>query len=751
MTDKYFDSKTDQSRFSWECIINDGQKRLASLIDIESPPVVDTPVSASTASVEPNHSNKTNTSEQAIAPEKGKQEQNKIVFGIDPVAKTVKNSTPSTASSTLLDVEASLIHPSSEDSAKSSSKAKSSLDRMRHIVKGHTNEQTKGASVESQDSATKKSGKHSKVRSKHRSKSNSDTSTISSNTGATAPNESLIEPAGSTMVEKLMDRLVTSSLPTVSFNTSDADWRAQKLKGQPPFSINTMTKNFRKMTSRTGIAFEILYTLFEVVSWKDPVFTMAVLAIYSFVVLNPQLVPIVPIIFLLSHIMVPSYMYRHPPDSNFIKPKNPIPAQGPALASPVIPKPVPELSREFFYNVVDTQNFMVLYIDGFDLVLEFLRRFAFFESDECTSSLVFSVLLGSSVLIYLLTPLIIQYTPWKLVFLSAGWGLAGISHPRFREQFIVQLKMHLRDTREKGKKTLKKVVTTTRARVAGVRRSVPSGSFASDRSVIFDNASVASHALTTDEEDNTHLDEHNDSNLSSSSSFSSSESSDDKENRNHENKMDTLLEKYNKFWAQVDVLARTEFNFIEPHEKRETEIFELQITYKSASTTNNAPYHWSASAFTSHPYLPLARGPVTSLSFMSCGALADVVAPPEWIFANWSRWKIDLDQGWVARRGIPIVAETGDSFVEFGADDNNSDSAATANEKWVCDKYPISFSNGPTTNSSTVPPNVIIVAALELLGIDVPVDENGDKYKLYLRRRRWIRTCIRQAKIPAQV
>jgi hypothetical protein len=745
MTEKSPDSSADRSRFSWDRFIHDGQERLAALIEIEPPSADAAPTSAS---VEPKQSSTTTNTEPAIASIKGEVDPKKLLPGIENAGKVSSNSAPSVVATTPLEVEANFVEPGAGSSTTSGGKNNSTIDRMRRTIKRHTDQQAKTIARESDHSATK-IDKHVKTRSKHRSKSNSDSSPARTAPTVAAPAaDSAADSIGTTMVDKLMDRLVTSSLPTVSFNTSDADWRAQNLKGQPPFSINLMTKNFRKMTARTGIVFEIIYTFLEITSWKDPVFTTAVLAIYSYVVLNPRLVPIVPILILLSHIMVPSYMYRHPPDSTFIKPINPIPAEGSALADPVIPKAVPELSREFFYNVVDTQNFMVLYIDAFDLALEFLRRFAFFESDECTSSLVFSVLLGSSVAIYLLTPLIIQYTPWKLVFLSVGWGLAGIAHPRFREQFIVPLKLHLRNTREKGKKTLEKVVITTRARVASVRhKSNPSGSFASDLSATFDNASVSSHALTTDDEDHTRSDEDHDDNLSSASSSSSDYSEEEEENKVQE-KTDTLLEKYNKFWAHVDLFARVEFNLIEPHEKRETEIFELQLTYKSASATSSAPYHWSASAFASHPYLPLARGPITNLNFMSCSTLAEVLAPPEWTFASWSRWKLDLDLEWVDRRGMPTVAKTGDTFVELGTKNNDSDS--TVNEKWVRDKYPVSFGTGAATASSAAPPLTVTTAALDLLGLDdVPVDENGDKYKLYLRRRRWIRVCIRQPKFSA--
>ncbi|KAF5098543.1 hypothetical protein D0Z00_001986 [Geotrichum galactomycetum] len=599
MTNKSSDPNIDRSRFSWDRFLHDGQERLAALIEIEPPSAEAAPASAS---VEPKQSSTTTNRKPAIASVQGEVDPKKLVPGNENAGKASSNSVSSVVAMTPLEVEANLAGPCAGNSTTSGGKSSSTLDLVRRTIKRHTDQRTKETAGEPDQSATKKIDKRAKTRSRHRSKPSLDSSSANTSpTVATSATDPATDSVGTTMVDKLMDRLVTSSLPTVSFNTSDADWRAQNLKGQPPFSINLMTKNFRKMTA----------------------------------------------------------------------------------------------------------------------------------------------------LIYLLTPLIIQYTPWKLVFLSAGWGLAGIAHPRFREQFIVPLKLHLRDTREKGKKTLEKVVTSTRAHVANVRHKTnPSGSFASDLSATFDNASVSSHALTTDDEDHARSDEDQD-NLSLASSSSSDYSDDEEENKVQE-KPDTLLEKYNKFWKQVDLFARVEFNLIEPHEKREIEIFELQITYKPASATSNAPYHWSTSAFASHPYLPLTRGPVTNLNFMSCSVLAEVLAPPEWTFASWSRWKLDLDLGWVDHRGMPIKANTGDNLVEFGT--NNNDNDPIVNEKWVYDKYPVSLGTGAATANSTAPALTVTTAALELLGLDdVPVEANGDKYKLFLRRRRWIRVCVRQAKLPASV
>lgn len=498
------------------------------------------------------------------------------------------------------------------------------------------------------------------------------------------------ESEAPTIVDKLIDRLVVNALPTANPNISSTDWRAEKLKSQPPFSIQTMSRNFRRMTARTGIAFELIYTVQDILAWKNKWFTVGVWAIYSHLVLNPKLVPAFPFLYLAYQIMAKAYLDRHPPDTEYT-PQNPIPAKGPPLADPVLPKPVPELSREFFYNVVDTQNYMVAYIDTYDLLFAFFSRFAYFTDSERTSSLAFVGLLVGAIVSYVVTPWVISYMPWRFVFLLSGWAVAALSHPRYREKVLEPLRLELRTKREHGRQTFRRVVSRTRERV---------GSFQSAKSgTLPEKALPPAEAITSDS---------------------------DTEDSDVSLEMDSLpVSNYERIWKVIDGIADKEFDFFEPHEQRQAEVFEIQYSTTMKGKASNqlvidveadaSTYHWSYSFYSAHPYLPISRGslvpPTTGIS-----DLTEIQPPFDWEFLTGTHWKLDLSaQAWADSRRIPTAKETGEKFIRVDEE-----------TKWVYDKYPLVFKKEDEKDEH---------AALV---------EGSEGKKMYIRRRRWTRICTRQ-------
>lgn len=603
------------------------------------------------------------------------------------------------ATTTLLDVEGKMIKTQNRVSS-----FETSVDRMRRTMRryseqSHTrptldlsNSEEKGAASTKQ---TKKDNSKPKAKEVRTSSKDRDTKS------PRRPDS--VEPPG--MMDKLMDKLVMSALPTASLDPSKTDWRAQNLKGQPPFSINIMSRNFRQMTARTGIAFDAIYTIQEILSWKSSSLTLSVFAIYTYLVLYPGLIPAIPFLFLAFHVMTPAYMNRHPADRTFIKPANPIPANGPPLSDAIIPKPVPELSREFFYNMVDTQNFMVGYTEFYDAVLDLLKRFAFFDSDERTSSFMFLGLMLAAYVVYVVTPLILYYTPWRLVFLVGGWVVAGVSHPRYREKLVEPLKLEMKARKESGQKTLKKVVSSTRRRVSGLR---------SDDFVIEDV--IDQYEEMSDEDEQSSQDE----------SLSEPEDSDiPKPN---------AAEQYDKLWQLIDDFAHDEFDGEDPFDERQVEIFEVQCIFRtiakqtcthchtetSVFVNEEGVGHWGASLFTNHPYLPVMRGSaVPSNASPGSLALAQVQAPPEWQYLPSAGWKLDMEaEKWVSRRGVPVAAQTGATFVTV--DDE---------EKWVYDKHPVAINQNTKDEPARSPTSMT---------------SQKDKPRMYIRRRRWTRVCRRQ-------
>lgn len=430
-------------------------------------------------------------------------------------------------------------------------------------------------------------------------KSNSSKSqSNSNNSNGTQPDNGSVESSHSySVTDKLIDRLVASSFPTSSFNLETTEKRANYMKSSPNFSIQIMSRNFRNMTARTGVVYETYYMFLHIITWQTSTLTLSVLGLYSLIVLHPKLISVLPFLFVLLYLMVPSYTFRHPPDPTIIftdfeetvieedsdsesshshhhhrhhhhkhkqsepqpapKPqsnnpssstdassmetilfhKNPSPvvASGPPLGDAVVPKPVPELSREFYMNMVDTQNAMVLYIQAYDYSLQFLRQFAFFEGDEATSSFMYVLLMFGSIISYIAMPFVIRYTPWKLVFLSAGWALAIKCHPKYRDK-VLRLKTRIKRTSARGRKTLKKVVTHIKRRSSSTSSSFGLGTSKSETSISGDETTTAKPKTTKtilddisidgviDSEDESYSDSY-DSDSSSTCSTCSSKSS----------------------------------------------------------------------------------------------------------------------------------------------------------------------------------------------------------------------------------
>ncbi|CAN6674532.1 peroxisomal membrane protein Pex29p [Trichomonascus vanleenenianus] len=244
-------------------------------------------------------------------------------------------------------------------------------------------------------------------------------------TGSATTGSSTLGNVGGSMADKLIERMVSSALPSMA--ESKLDERLRRQKNRPPFSVQTTSRNFRKMTSRSTALYEVYYLVVEVLWWQNPATTLSILLVYSFLCLNPVLIPVVPLAYLLIAVMVPAYVARHPPEPSELE-SNPVLACGKPLKEASVPEPVPELSREFFLNVVDTQNAMLDYAEAWDLVAKFVAHFCCFDGDECVSTALFAtivVFLGG----YLyLSPLIFHYVPWKASFMLAGWALFGSTY-----------------------------------------------------------------------------------------------------------------------------------------------------------------------------------------------------------------------------------------------------------------------------------------------------------------------------------
>ncbi|KAL1618466.1 Peroxisome size and maintenance regulator [Diplodia seriata] len=226
--------------------------------------------------------------------------------------------------------------------------------------------------------------------------------------------------------DRLMNMLLQQMIP--GGDTDDGgrpkDRRSRKYVERPGFSIPTMSYNFRRFNSRIGVVFVFENRLIRLFSWKDPTHTMAFLAIYSFICLDPNLLAVVPLAGCLFFVMVPAFLARHPPPPSHL-PTDVHPLNGPPMAAPQNIKPAPELSKDFWRNMRDLQNTMEDFSRVHDAAINMVTPPTNF-SDERVSSALYLILFVASIILFVAA----QILPWRAVLLVTGWVLVCACHPR---------------------------------------------------------------------------------------------------------------------------------------------------------------------------------------------------------------------------------------------------------------------------------------------------------------------------------
>lgn len=187
-----------------------------------------------------------------------------------------------------------------------------------------------------------------------------------------------------------------------------------------------MTTNFRRFNARIGVVFKFQARVFRLLSWRRPTHTLSLLAVYTFLCLDPYLLLALPLAIALFGILVPSFVARHPapaPDSDRVRNLSYSP-RGPPLAPARTPKPTRELSSDFFRNMGDLQNVMEDFSVAHDKVIALVVPKTNF-SDEALSSVVVVFLSGGCLLMLIAAHLL----PLRFLALTGGWAAILSGHP----------------------------------------------------------------------------------------------------------------------------------------------------------------------------------------------------------------------------------------------------------------------------------------------------------------------------------
>lgn len=232
--------------------------------------------------------------------------------------------------------------------------------------------------------------------------------------------------------DRFFDRLFSRLVPEEDSGDLDSeidakkqekiDRRSRKYVERPNFSLFVMNTNFRRFNARIGPAFVIQNRIIHLFTWQHPTATLSFLALYSMLCLKPHLLPVVPLVFVLFVIMIPSFLGRHPPSTN--DPRLEPNFGGPAIEPPSRVKPAPEMSKDFMRNMRDLQNSMEDFSRLHDAANEWITPYTNF-SDEGLSSTIFLFLFATANLLFLASRLI----PWRAIALLAGCIATGLGHP----------------------------------------------------------------------------------------------------------------------------------------------------------------------------------------------------------------------------------------------------------------------------------------------------------------------------------
>lgn len=188
------------------------------------------------------------------------------------------------------------------------------------------------------------------------------------------------------------------------------------------------SRPFTDIRDRIGVIFVFQTRLIHLLSWKTPSHTLSLLAVSTFICLDPYLLAVLPIAIALLVILVPAYLVRHPPPPSVISQMPSYSINGPPLAPPRMVKPAAEMSKDFFRNMRDLQNSMDDFSTVHDAILKAISPPTNF-SDEPLSSTIFLFLFVAACALFISSQLI----PWRYLSLVICWTAVALGHPNIQK------------------------------------------------------------------------------------------------------------------------------------------------------------------------------------------------------------------------------------------------------------------------------------------------------------------------------
>lgn len=231
-----------------------------------------------------------------------------------------------------------------------------------------------------------------------------------------------------------MLRLLQQVIPVEDLSSSRTETpQSQDASMRPSFSLPTMSANFRRFNSRIGVVFVFQVKVMRLLSWQTTSHTLSLLAVYTFVCLDPYLVTVLPLVVVLLGLLVPSFVARHPAapatiTSSINGPFFGYSTSGPPLAPAPTVKPVKELSKDFFRNMRDLQNCMEDFSRVHDKVISVLNPKTNFSNEALSSTLFLFAFFGALAMF-----IGANLLPWRMIALVTGWFVIASGHPTIQQ------------------------------------------------------------------------------------------------------------------------------------------------------------------------------------------------------------------------------------------------------------------------------------------------------------------------------
>ncbi|KAI5952752.1 hypothetical protein KGF54_003619 [Candida jiufengensis] len=288
------------------------------------------------------------------------------------------------------------------------------------------------------------------------------------------------------MIEKLMKSSLPQDIPEREmFEKRLNDPERNK---RPGLSVGTLTSNVKKLAGKMTNFFAIQYELIHIITWKQPNKTLSVLVLYTAACLWPHLILAYPLIFILFGIMIPGFVYRHPPmRSDLIKVKK----RGQSFLSFLNATPETSIVEDMvdeeylredaevasstysiseeasdvtisssqpqsgkstsgtgkddkkdtsdrrksnialLINLRDFQNLTTDLIQALDKTETFYYETAGFKDERLSTFIFYGVLVATFATLFFG-----QFIPWRLIFINTGWIGLILCHPKAKKYLL---------------------------------------------------------------------------------------------------------------------------------------------------------------------------------------------------------------------------------------------------------------------------------------------------------------------------